>query len=116
MLNHNLDISTGDIAILRRCAMTLHRWCEHECNGTIQRDETTQKPFNVWFDSNWKEHRSPASDREAGALRRIEKVCKEYNAHYYYQTDPRGCALYVSMEPLTDQNYNSKGFAVGDYY
>jgi len=27
------------------------------------------------------------------------------NLYYYNQTDPRGCALYVSNEPLTDTNY-----------
>lgn len=48
----------------------------------------------------------PIADREKGALRRIGEVCSRLGLHYYHQTDPRGCALYVSREPLTDSDYN----------
>ena len=96
---------------LRRAQMTLHRWAEEECNGTIQRDETTGKPRRYWDRYNGASRGSmPIPDREAGALRRVAQVCKEAGLHYYHQTDPRGCALYVSTEPLNDQNY-SRGIA-----
>lgn len=102
---------------LRRAQMTLHRWAELECgddNGyasfCIERDETTDKPYMVTHHAS-KSHRSAIADREAGALRRVKRVCDELGAHYFHQTDPRGCALYVSKEPLTDSDYN-RGVAI----
>lgn len=44
-------------------------------------------------------------DREAGALRRVAAVCAALGCHYYHQTDPRGCALYVSRDKLNDADY-----------
>lgn len=104
---------------LRRAQLTLHRWAELECgddNGyssfCIERDEATEKPYMVTYrhDCN-KSHRRAIPDREAGALRRVKRVCDELGAHYFHQTDPRGCALYVSKEPLTDSDYN-RGVAI----
>ena len=46
-------------------------------------------------------------DREKGALARVEALCKRLDLHYYHQTDPRGCALYVSNEPLPDNAYSN---------
>lgn len=100
---------------LRRAQLTLHRWAEEECNGTVQRIESKDpdidgKPMR-WVIPNYRAPFSigPIPDREAGALRRVEQVCKTAGLHYYHQTDPRGCALYVSAEPLTDQNYSIRG-------
>lgn len=99
---------------LRRAQLTLHRWAEEECNGTIQREGELGdgKPFRVWGQNlAGKLHTHPVPDREAGALRRVAEVCKAAGLHYYHQTDPRGCALYVSTEPLTSNNYSTKGIA-----
>lgn len=107
---------------LRRAQMTLHRWAEEECNGTIQREgeQGDGKPFRVWTGQLWSHHakrmeyterRTPCPDREAGALRRVAEVCAASGLHFYHQTDPRGCALFVSTEPLTDQNYSTAGIA-----
>ena len=80
------------------------------------RKMATHKPFRVWTGNlwsrasnkmEWTERRTPIADRETGALRRIENACKEAGLHYYHQTDPRGCALYVSTEPLNAQNYTN---------
>jgi hypothetical protein len=56
-------------------------------------------------------HRSPIADREAGALRRIDKIvgarnlryvgingCKDDFVRSYHQGDCRGCALYLLRE------------------
>ena len=109
-------------ATLRRAEMTLHRWAELECGDgsdyaswAIERDETTGRPYFVRYPHNGPSRRevwSPIPDREKGALRRVAAVCKEIGAHYYHQTDPRGCALYVSAEPLTDGDY-TRGVACG---
>lgn len=63
---------------------------------------------NVWNRSI--RHRTP--NPEPGALRRIAEVCEREGLHYFHQTDPRGCALYVAAEPLTDCDYSSRGIAI----
>lgn len=106
-------IDYSDMNILRRAQMTLHRWCERECgDGSswyIERDETTGKTYNVNHETG-RRYRCP--DLETGALNRIQSICSKCGLHWYYQTDPRGCALYISPEPLNCQNYSSKGFPV----
>lgn len=102
---------------LARIEKTLHRWAEHECNGTIQRDEKTGRPFGHNPNHSFLDPHDPraswrVADREAGALRRLALICKPLGLHYYHQTDPRGCALYVSTIPLDDANYSSYGVAV----
>jgi len=102
---------------LRRAQMTLHRWSEEMCNGTIQREgpDGDGKPVRVWTGQLWSFHakrmehterRTPCPDREAGALRRVAAVCKEAGLHFYHQTDPRGCQLYVAAFPLDHSNYD----------
>ncbi len=103
---------------LRRAQMTLHSWSEEMCNGTIQREgpDGDGKPFRVWDGSigldsetkrmKWGRNTHPTPDREAGALRRIEQVCKEAGLSWYYQRDPRGCALFVAAFPLDHSNYD----------
>lgn len=102
---------------LRRAQLTLHRWSELECgNGndysswSIERDEVTGKPYFCRYPNTGKMTRSPVADRETGALQRIAETCQRIGAHYHHQTDPRGCALYVSAEPMTDYDY-SRGVA-----
>lgn len=97
---------------LRRASLTLHRWAEEECNGTIQRvDNGEGYPVRHYGQGNEPRLTARIPDREAGALRRIAAVCKAAGLHYYHQTDPRGCALYVAAEPLTAQNYSTRGIA-----
>jgi len=102
---------------LRRAQLTLHRWSEEMCNGTIQREgaDGDGKPVRVWTGQLWSFHakrmehterRTPCPDREAGALRRVAAVCKEAGLHFYHQTDPRGCQLYVAAFPLDHSNYD----------
>mgnify|MGYP000039897239 CR=1 FL=1 len=113
------SFTVEDARTLRRAQLTLRRWAEEMCNGTIQREgeQGDGRPFRVYPDPvvirGKVFYREPVRpnipDREAGALRRVEQVCKAAGLHYYHQTDPRGCALYVSTEPLNSQNYSSKG-------
>ena len=131
-----LGFTSGESAALRRIEMTLHRWAEHECNGNIQRDEITGKPFNVWHGDRRSRCRYAIADREAGALRRLAAIIDARNARTYgsanvpdafgalapsyvfayHQTDPRGCMLYlITREQLgpeaIDSVYN-RGMAV----
>lgn len=121
LASRGIELSIEAVAVLRKCELVLHNWHEWECgldNGhasyCIVRDDVTGKPFVEHHPYNGKSYRTPCTDREAGALKRIALVCKENNIHYYIQTDPRGCALYISKEPMTDSNYSSLGYAVCD--
>lgn len=98
---------------LRRAQLTLHRWAEMCCGWSttrasmvVVRDEDTGKPFREVHPHNMPTRRYPIPDREAGALRRVEQVCKDCGLHYYHNTDPRGCALWVATFPLDQSNYN----------
>lgn len=111
-LAQSLGIEPDQAETLRRAQLTLHRWAELECGDSndyqswcVVRDDDG----SVWHESyphNGKMRRSPARDLERGALKRVAKLCAEAGLHFYHQGDPRGCALYVSREPLTDTDYN----------
>ena len=111
--SRGLDLSLDDLNILRRAEKTLSRWSEQECGDgndraswAIERDEETGIPYRVVYPHQGKSYRNRTPDLEAGALRRVKEVCERNGLHWYHQTDPRGCALYVSKEPLTNRNYN----------
>lgn len=82
-----------ELSTLLRAEKTLHSWAEHECNGVIQRDEVTGKPY--WYCSYSGKRRYATSDRETGALKRVAALCQAHGVAFYHQTDPRGCALYL---------------------
>lgn len=106
---------------LRRASLTLHRWHELECGDSntyaswaLERDEATGAPYMVtYYHAPKATHllnvptRRRYPDKEKGAIKRIQAVCKELSLHYYIQSDPRGCALYISREQLTCQNYTN---------
>ncbi len=89
-------IEEGHVWMLRRIAMTLHRWHELECgdgNGGVERDETTGKTY--WYNA-MTGRRYPTPDRETGALKRLAQIMSGYPAlGHYIQGDPRGAALYI---------------------
>jgi hypothetical protein len=94
---------------LRRIERTLHRWAEDECNGRVQRDDDTGRPY---YHYNIRGTKYPAPDREKGALKRVAAICKTYKLYYFHQGDPRGCALYISREKLEETGYHSRGVAI----
>ena len=115
--SRDIFLSFDDANALRRAQLTLHRWAELECGDgndyaswAIERDEESGVPYMRTYphDGKVRQHRIP--DREKGALTRVAAICKDNGLHFYHQTDPRGCALYVSNEPLTD-SYYTRGVA-----
>ena len=113
-------ITPSEANTLRRASLTLHRWAELECGDSndyaswgIERDETSGLPYEVRYrhDRNTST-RTRIADREKGALARVARFCQSKGLHFFHQTDPRGCALYIAAEPLTDQNYSSVGVAI----
>ena len=97
---------------LLKIERTLSRWSEKQCNGDIERDETTGKPSGVFTTIRCERVSYKIADLEAGALRRLKEITDARNAAsaeecrdsgkgredtvlFYHQTDPRGCALYL---------------------
>ena len=111
----SLGFTSGEADTLRRISLTLSRWAEHECNGTIERDETRgNRPF--WSNPGSGRHYvAPVADRETGAMKRLDATVTARNVRcgfvqdagfygvmpkgarldYYVQGDPRGAALYI---------------------
>ena len=109
-------ITEDDAKALRRISMTLQRWFEHECNGAIQRDDETNKPY--WYNANTAKRSHAVSDREGGAMKRLKAIMARYPAlSSYVQGDPRGCSLYILRpgdipEGQHAESYYSRGLAV----
>jgi hypothetical protein len=113
-----ITMGFDDANTLRRAEKTLHRWAELECGDgnnhaswSIERDEQTDLPYFVTYRHSGGTSRRRIADKEKGALKRIDAICKRLGIYYYHQTDPRGCALYVSPEPIQDNDY-SNGISV----
>lgn len=105
-------IEYADAETLRRAAMTLHRWSEHECNGVIQRVEG---PQNDHMGRPMKEGRTyavyningpgpiryaPCADREMPAMARAKAIAEKYGATLEHQGDPRGWPLTLKLNGL----------------
>ncbi len=108
-----ISLSFDEVNTLRRAQITLHRWAELECGDgndyaswSIERDEATDIPYMCRYPHDGEMHRTRIADREKGAIRRVSHICAHHKLDFYHQTDPRGCALYVSNEPLKDNDYN----------
>ena len=139
----SLGFTQDEAESLRRISMTLRRWFELECGNSndygswaIERDgdEPDSKPYMVHHryghgctgGSDYTT-RTPISDRETGARRRLGSILaqrnkrewKEENAcspvdhrlTVYVQTDPRGAALYILRPGDVPE-----GCDVGAYY
>lgn len=114
---NRLNITSEDAWALRKAALTLHRWHEQECGDSndhaswcITRDEKG-KPFREYCShAGGRNVLTPIRDMEAGALKRIESICKRNGMHYYVQTDPRGGTLYLSREPISESDYSRATF------
>jgi hypothetical protein len=118
---NRLGFSNGEALDLFKIERTLHRWHERECNGEIDRDETTGKVYGV-FECHRRgptRTRLPIRDLETAAFRKLDLIMTSKPALLsYVQTDPRGVALYIleksALPPYrckTDINY-SNGLAV----
>lgn len=112
----DLGLTYDEAETIRRISMALHRWSEHECNGIIQRD-CSDHP-RCYPNPDRSSYSYPIPDREAGAIKRMDKIIKAHpGLAWYHQTDPRGAQVYVySVDKLEgrsiDSIYNSIGVAV----
>jgi hypothetical protein len=127
-----LGFTYEEAVSLRRIEMTLQRWAEHECNGDIQRDEVTDKPYRVYEHSS-SAKRYPVADREAGALKRMAAIVAARNLREspvevgkpqndvfaYHQGDCRGCMLYLCTREQLTEKYGDKAgslLPIDQYY
>ena len=112
-------LSYADAETLRRSELTLHRWGERLCGYSnmfasywLERDDDTSKVYEVRHRFSSKEsERAPIPDLETGALRRVKDVCDRNGLFFYHQTDPRGCALYVSDDASKFTDSRNDGIA-----
>jgi hypothetical protein len=109
-----LGLHQPEIDTLLRCSRTLHMWAEHECNGVIQRDDETGKPY--WYTVTGKRY-GASPDRETGALKRAAAIAEAHGLTIYHQGDPRGCCLYIIRpgdvpEGQTVDAWYSRGIAI----
>ncbi len=104
----NLGFSLDEALKLRRISMTLSRWNELECGDgnnygswAIERDEETEVPYMVhhhYRHGNGQDSvsRTRISDREKGALKRLDAIMANHpDLVRYHQGDPRGASLYI---------------------
>ena len=113
-----ISVKVEDANILRRAEKTLHGWNERECGTStdyasfsIERDETTGKPYQCVYPHAGESRRYPIADLETGALNRVVGTCALLGCEYYLQKDPRGAALYVAPKDagIKDNTYSSVG-------
>ena len=117
-------LSLPDARNLRSAAVTLHRWDQRK-NGfltkypekasvTLIRDEHTNIPyFAIHPFSGPDTIYERVEDRERAAEVLIQNICNRYRLHFFRQTDPNECPLYLGRSPMTNQDFLTKGFALG---
>lgn len=114
-----------EVHTMIKASKALSRWCERECNGEIEREGNTGRPLHVI-----QRHYGPAMppelayypirDMESAAKRKIDAIIANHPGWaWYYQGDPRGCAVYLYRlddEHLSsysiDSIYSSIGIAI----
>ena len=90
-----LGISENQYNWFRREGQRLHQIYEWNCNGVeLDGTEVTEERYN--------ELTTPLYEK-------IDKKAKELNLYIFYQTDPRGATIYLSKDPIADNNYNHMG-------
>ena len=94
--NDRYNISREDYKALALEEHRLQQWSERECNGEIQWDDETGKPYTVYMIGRGQDSaRFPVPDLETGCLHRCEEIAARYGLKFFRQGDPRGCQVYV---------------------
>lgn len=123
-----LGFTTGEVDALLKIERTLGNWAIAECNGEIQRDEETGKPYRHWETvrhtfpdgkrvSTTVPRKTMIADRETPALARAKALIESKGLRFYNQGDPRGCSVYIVRPEDVPEGkdigaYYSRGIAV----
>ncbi len=81
-----LGITENQYNWLRRKGQALHLSYERNCNGEYANDQQYETIVNPIYEM-------------------VETYVKKIGLHVYFQTDPRGATVYVSREPIPENNY-----------
>jgi hypothetical protein len=91
METYKLGMLLDTVAELVKIGKALHRRYEDNCNGDIPETD-------IDADSN---------DRVAMKLQKMaDAIAANVGLYVYHQTDPRGWPLYISFNPIPDNDYN----------
>lgn len=86
-------VLTQDFITVRKLARRLSSIDTHACNGTkYTEDESYEK----------------ATKR---VYKQLDALLSQHRINWYHQSDPRGAALYLSRQPMSNINY-SNGVAI----
>ena len=106
-----LGVNGLDASKLLRASALLRTWYEHECNGVIQRDESSGKTY--WHSALTGKRLYPTPDRETGTIKRVQQIAAKYGLLAYIQSDPRGCSLYL-YKPTALEEYSARNGYTAD--
>lgn len=107
-------MASDDVTTLRRYASRLSRWDELQCGASDGHVEYNEQ-LGYWerysagevVNGEYVKTKKRTPNVGEGAYRAITEVCKRYDIHWYHQSDPRGCAVYISDEPISDDTYST---------
>lgn len=92
-------VTAADYFELCMAEHKLGQWYEEECNGTIERDETTGRPYRYGVNPHTGQRSQCGQlipDRETGAIRRAQAIVAGLDGvTLHLESDPRGCCLYL---------------------
>lgn len=81
-----LGINQNQYNAIRRIGVQLRHVYEQSCNGTI--DEQVYEKQTKTLEE------------------KLIDMIFPFGFHYYLQTDPRGATIYLSKDPIPENNYN----------
>ena len=84
-----LGITKNEYNSFRLNGQALHNIYEMSCNGEIEEDQYQSATGRLYA--------------------KLDAKAKELGLYIFYQTDPRGATIYLSKEPIADNNYNRLG-------
>lgn len=102
----------GEAAILRRLDKTpAHALFVRALRELAWKGERLRKRYENSCSYQWATTPSYAARTET-VEKEISALARDADLSLYLQTDPRGACVYVAWEPLSDQNYSSRGQAL----
>lgn len=92
LICEDLGITINQFNQFRRIGNDLHKLYERQCNGYTQQF-----------------HEDRDNEREQIFNDKAIKLATKLGLEVFFQTDPRGATIYLSKEPIADNNYNRLG-------
>lgn len=97
-----LEVDYQIINSLKRLSRKLSRISEEHCNGDqLYKFKGNWEKWEKWIDSETDRLEAKASE-----------LARSTDLHIYFQGDPRGAAIYVSREPIEEDNYTANSIAI----